>query len=101
MDSLTEAYTNTLQEKNDLQEKINYLMENQNDYIERLHELDDLIIEYQDKIDDIEEKSMAAYSTIAEMLSMKLSRSTSLRNMKMDSSHTLTLFLMPQALWIL
>ena len=67
LDSLTEAYTNTLQEKNDLQEKINYLMENQNDYIERLHELDDLIIEYQNKIDDIEEKSMAAYTTIADM----------------------------------
>ena len=42
-------------------------MENQNDYIERLHELDDLIIEYQDKIDDIETKTMEAYSTIADM----------------------------------
>lgn len=67
LDSLTEEYSNTLQEKNNLQEKLNYLMENQNDYIERLHELDDLIIEYQDKIDDIEEKTMASYSTIAEM----------------------------------
>ena len=67
LDSLTKEYSNTLQEKNTLQAKLNYLMENQNDYIERLHELDDLIIEYQDKIDDIEEKTMASYSTIAEM----------------------------------
>lgn len=58
--ALTSEYTNTLQEKNSLQSELNLMMESQNDFISRLNELDDMIIEYQDKIDDIEAKLESA-----------------------------------------
>ena len=65
LSAITEEYSKTMQEKIALQEKLNMLMENQNDFISRLHEIDDMIIEYQDKIDDIEAKTVQAQNDMA------------------------------------
>lgn len=65
--ALTAEYTNTLKEKNELQSTLNSMMETQNDFITRLNELDDMIIEYQTKIDDIEEKTSRAYAMMGEL----------------------------------
>ena len=64
LSAITEEYSKTLQEKIALQEKLNLLMENQNDFIKRLHDIDDMIIEYQQKIDDIEEKTRKAQDSL-------------------------------------
>ena len=53
-----------LQEKKEVQERLNLLMENQNDFIKRLHEIDDLIISYQGKIDDINNRIMQIQGTM-------------------------------------
>ncbi|MBO4864384.1 MAG: peptidoglycan DD-metalloendopeptidase family protein [Eubacterium sp.] len=62
--AITDEYSKTMQEKVALQEKLNLLMENQNDFIKRLHDLDDMIIEYQQKIDDIDEKTRKAQDNL-------------------------------------
>ena len=49
--ALTAKYSDITTEKNDLQAKLNLLLDSQNNFIATLNELDDLIIEYQDKID--------------------------------------------------
>ena len=54
--NLTAEYSNTLKEKNELQANLNSIMDSQNDFITRLHTLDDMIIEYQDKIDELNTK---------------------------------------------
>ena len=58
--ALTTEYTDTIQEKNALQKDLNSILESQNDFITRLRELDDMIIEYQDKLDELEEKQAEA-----------------------------------------
>ena len=58
--ALTDQYTDTMKEKNELQSTLNDLMESQNSYIARLNELDDLILGYQDKLDDIQERTNMA-----------------------------------------
>ena len=61
---ITAAYSKTLQEKMAVQEKLNMLMENQNDFIKRLHEIDDMIIDYQAKIDDINNRTVQIQKTL-------------------------------------
>ncbi|MBR3041351.1 MAG: peptidoglycan DD-metalloendopeptidase family protein, partial [Eubacterium sp.] len=63
----TAAYSKTLQEKREIQERLNLLMENQNDFIKRLHEIDDLIISYQGKIDDINNRTMQIQGTMGSL----------------------------------
>ena len=63
---LTEQYNKTQEEKREVQQNLNIMLTNQNDFIELLHELDDMIIEYQDKMDVLEEKKqIAANTTVA------------------------------------
>ncbi len=64
---VTAAYSKTLQEKREIQERLNLLMENQNDFIKRLHEIDDLIISYQGKIDDINNRTMQIQGTMGSL----------------------------------
>ena len=49
--ALSAKYSDITTERNDLQAKLNTLLDSQNNFIATLNELDDLIIEYQDKID--------------------------------------------------
>ncbi|MBR6404348.1 MAG: peptidoglycan DD-metalloendopeptidase family protein [Eubacterium sp.] len=42
-------------------------MESQNDFISKLREIDDMIIKYQDKIDDIESRTSTAYEMMKEL----------------------------------
>ena len=64
---VTAAYSKTLQEKREIQERLNLIMENQNDFIKRLHEIDDLIISYQGKIDDINNRTMQIQGTMGSL----------------------------------
>ncbi|SNU07063.1 Murein DD-endopeptidase MepM and murein hydrolase activator NlpD, contain LysM domain [Lachnospiraceae bacterium] len=64
LSQITAEYSKTLKEKMAVQEKLNLLMENQNDFIKRLHEIDDLIIEYQAKIDDINNKTIEIQNSL-------------------------------------
>ncbi len=64
LSAITAEYSKTLQEKIELQEKLNLLMDKQNDFISKLHEIDDMIIEYQDKIDDIQNKTNKVQNTL-------------------------------------
>lgn len=49
--ALSAEYSDIVTKKNDLQTKLNTLLDSQNNFIQTLNDLDDLIIEYQDKID--------------------------------------------------
>ena len=60
---LTEQYNKTQEEKREVQQNLNMMLTNQNDFIELLHELDDMIIEYQEKLDVLEEKKEIAGNT--------------------------------------
>ncbi len=64
LSAITAEYSKTLQEKVELQEKLNLLMDKQNGFISKLHEIDDMIIEYQDKIEDIQDKTAKVQNTL-------------------------------------
>ena len=53
--ALSAEYSDIVSKKNDLQTKLNTLLDSQNNFITTLNNLDDLIIEYQDKIDVLRE----------------------------------------------
>ncbi len=67
LQSITDEYSKTLEEKIDLQNTLNALMKSQNSFIAKLNSLDDMIIKYQDKIDDIEKKSKLVQDTILKL----------------------------------
>ena len=67
--ALTNEYTETLKEKVEVQTKLNDMMESQNSFINKLHEIDDMIIDYQDKIDDINNRTNQAHQMMQELSS--------------------------------
>ncbi len=64
---ITSEYSETLKEKVEVQQKLNKLMTSQNNFIKILNDIDDMIIEYQGKIEDIEQKTQQAQATVSEM----------------------------------
>ncbi len=65
--ALSAEYSDIVSKKNDLQTKLNTLLDSQNNFITTLNNLDDLIIEYQDKIDVLRESVSRATELQIEM----------------------------------
>ncbi len=63
----TAQLSSTIQQKNELQTTLNQLLSSQNDFIAKLNELDDMILEYQDKLDEISERTNAAQVTMVQL----------------------------------
>lgn len=65
--ALTKEYQETLKEKIEVQTKLNDMMDSQNSFISKLRDIDDMIIEYQDKIDDISSRTQQAYQMMNDL----------------------------------
>ncbi len=81
---LTSDYSDAVKEKNELQTKLNSIMDSQNGFIATLNDLDDLIIEYQDKIDQLEKSISDATS-----LQIDLGQDLEKAQMRQDAQYEL------------
>ena len=79
LSALTNEYSQTMKEKKEVQQKLNDLMDSQNSFITKLRELDEMIIDYQNKIDDINSRTTQAYKMM-DVLSQKVENAETKRN---------------------
>ena len=79
LSALTNEYSQTMKEKKEVQQKLNDLMDSQNSFITKLRELDEMIIDYQNKIDDINSRTTQAYKMM-DVLSQKVETAETKRN---------------------
>lgn len=85
LSALTNEYNETVKEKQEVQKKLNSLLEDQNSFISKLREIDNMIIDYQNKMDDISSRTTQAYKMM-EGLSQKIDQAENNRQAALEEA---------------